>query len=109
MSFHGAPLAPVGAPMPPQGGAGPYVVVYNGAEDASVPPGDLAGFAAEMSNASARWELHDFYGARHAFTEPAFINASLANPQSPVEYSEHADRRSWESTLGLLALNFGRA
>lgn len=67
------------------------VLVLNGADDPHVPPDEVAAFEKEMRDANVDWQLVEYGGAVHAFTNP---NAG-ADPSKGAAYNAAADRRSW--------------
>lgn len=66
------------------------VLLLHGWNDPFAPPSDVLAIAAELTNASADWQLHAYGHARHAFT---FAGANM--PERGIVYDEAADRRSW--------------
>lgn len=90
-SFHGS-LGLAKAP-----GAGQMrarVVAYNGEADPFVSAEAIAGFKAEMEAAGAQYDLIQFPGAIHGFTNPK----ATENGQKfgiPLRYNQLADESSW--------------
>jgi dienelactone hydrolase len=68
------------------------VLVLTGADDPNVKADEITAFAAEMRNAGVKWNLVQYGGAVHAFTNPAAGN----DPSKGVAYNADADRRSWK-------------
>ena len=68
------------------------VMVCNGADDPSVPPKQQEDFAKEMRDANIDWQLINYGGAVHAFTQPGAGNDNSRG----AAYNEKADKRSWE-------------
>ena len=66
------------------------VLVFTGAEDRMVLPGDVLSFEDEMRAAHVDWELVRFGGAKHSFT---VWDANL--PDQGIQYNKAADKRSW--------------
>lgn len=69
------------------------VLVLNGADDTSVPDAHIAAFEKEMDAAGVDWQLVNFSGARHCFTQPEDANA---DPASNCRYDERASNRAFE-------------
>ena len=78
------------------------VLVLNGAADPMVPAEERAAFMKEMHDAAADWQLIEYGGAVHAFTNPDAGKAALPG----VAYDERADRRSWQALEAALAEAF---
>ncbi len=93
VSFHGA----LDTPHPEKSKPKARILVCHGADDPHVPPERVAAFADEMRRAKADWELIQYGGAVHSFTE----REAGSDPTKGVAYHERADRRSWESMLSL--------
>jgi dienelactone hydrolase len=90
VSFHGG----LDSPHPEDGkNIHCKVLSLHGADDPYVPAKDLAAFEDEMRQAKVDWQLIQYGGAVHAFTDS---NAG-SDPQRGAAYNERADRRSWES------------
>ena len=68
------------------------LLVLNGADDASVPDTQIAGFEKEMNAAGADWQFVNFSGARHCFAEPE--NADNP-PEDNCRYDERAAKRAY--------------
>lgn len=68
------------------------VLALHGADDPFVPAKDLAAFEEEMRGAGVDWQLIQYGGAVHSFTD---WNAGADNSRGAA-YNETADRRSWE-------------
>ena len=69
------------------------VLALHGADDPNVPKKDLAAFEDEMRKAKVDWELVQYGGAVHSFTD---WNAGNDNSKGAA-YNEKADKRSWEA------------
>jgi len=67
------------------------VLALHGADDPFVPAQDVAAFCAEMRDAKVDWELVQYGGAVHSFTDWG-ADGSMKGAQ----YNERADKRSWE-------------
>ena len=66
------------------------VIAFHGWDDPLVPPEQVTGLAAELTEASADWQIHAYGGAMHAFTNP-----QANDPDFGTVYSERATRRAW--------------
>jgi len=98
-SFHGS----LGSASP----AAPGVIkarllVATGADDPMVPVQQVADFVTEMTKAGAELELLSFPGVVHGFTNPA-ATAKGKEFDMPLAYDAHADTRSWQALLNMLA------
>ena len=92
VSFHGN----LNTPRPAgEGDINGPVLVLHGAADPLVPPEEVAGFREEMANADADWQLIEYGGAVHAFTNPDAGD----DPTQPLAYDRKADRRSLRHML----------
>lgn len=69
----------------------PKVLALHGYDDPMAQPQDMVGFADEMTEAQADWQLHAFGKTMHAFT-----NKDANDPGFGTVYSASADQRSWE-------------
>jgi dienelactone hydrolase len=88
VSFHGA----LDSPKPEDGkNIKTRVLALHGADDPFVPAQDVAAFCAEMRDAKVDWELVQYGGAVHSFTDWG-ADGSMKGAQ----YNERADKRSWE-------------
>jgi dienelactone hydrolase len=89
VSFHGG----LDSPTPEDGRKIKCkVLALHGADDPFVPAKDLAAFEAEMRAAKVDWQLIQYGGAVHSFTDWK-ADGSMKGAQ----YNEPADRRSWEA------------
>lgn len=68
------------------------VLACHGADDPFVPAKDLAGFEQEMRDGGVDWQLVQYGGAVHSFTDWN-ADGSLKGAQ----YNKRADQRSWEA------------
>jgi dienelactone hydrolase len=101
VSFHGG----LDSPHPEDGrNIRCKVLALHGADDPHVSAKDLAAFEDEMRQAKVDWQLVEYGGAVHAFTDWTAGN----DPQKGVAYNERADRRSWEAMRAFFAEIFGR-
>jgi dienelactone hydrolase len=98
-SFHGS----LGTEKPATTGAiKARLLVATGADDPMVPAQQVGDFVVEMSNAGAELELLSFPGVVHGFTNPA-ASAKGKEFEMPLAYDAHADARSWQALLEMLA------
>lgn len=93
VSFHGL-LPPTGLP-PAKITA--KVLALHGNDDPMAPTDAVVAFGKEMTAAGADWQLHNYGGTMHAFTNP-----EANNPGFGTLYNSAADRRSWRSLLNFL-------
>jgi dienelactone hydrolase len=89
VSFHGD-LSP--APTPSTS-IKPLILVCHGADDTFVPQTAVTAFIEEMKKAGANFQINEYSGAVHTFTNP---DAGKANLQG-VAYNKQADERSWRA------------
>lgn len=88
VSFHGG----LDSPKPEDGRQIKCrVLALHGADDPFELPTDLAAFADEMRQAGVDWQLIQYGGAVHSFTDWS-ADGSLPG----AKYNERADKRSWE-------------
>ena len=97
-SFHGnlstqQPMA--------QGAYRGRIFVAAGAADPFVPKEQVEAFKQEMDAAGASYEVVEYEGAKHSFTNPAATEAG-AKYQLPLEYDAEADHASWQKLSALL-------
>ena len=96
VSFHGG----LDSPTPADGrNIKCKVLACHGADDPFEKPADLAAFENEMRAARVDWQLIQYGGAVHSFTQP---NAGNDNSKGAA-YNEKADKRSWEAMQQFLA------
>ena len=96
VSFHGALVPPTNIEK-----IDASVLVCNGAADAFVSSESIQKFEAEMEKIDADYQLINYGGARHGFTNPDAGEFGIEN----LKYDEAADERSWslmQSFLGEL-------
>ncbi len=91
-SFHGT-LSPQGPPAQ-RGLFKAKVLVLHGADDALVPPEQVAAFKKEMDAAGVDYRFIEYPGAQHAFTNPEATERG-AKLKMPLAYDEAADTQSW--------------
>lgn len=75
------------------------ILVCHGAIDPHVPLADVTGFAEEMDQAGADWQLIMYGGAMHGFTH----KHAVAGATPGVAYDARADRRSFAAVRAFLA------
>ena len=80
------------------------VLALHGADDPYVTQAEVSGFMDEMRSAGMDWQLVQYSGAVHAFSNPK----SGDDPSKGVAYNEVADRRSWAEMTRFLADIFPR-
>jgi dienelactone hydrolase len=93
VSFHG------GLETPSPAAAGQIkakILVCGGGDDAFVPDKQVEAFKEEMRHARANWELIEYGGAHHAFTNPKADQFGIPN----IKYNKQADERSWAAMKG---------
>ena len=89
VSFHGG----LDSPKPEDGkNIKCKVLACHGADDPFVPAKDLAAFQDEMKSSGADWQLIQYGGAVHSFTDWGATGAMKG-----AQYNEKADKRSWEN------------
>lgn len=98
VSFHGGLAAGEGMEAP-AGGVKAAVLVCHGAVDPYVPDEEVAGFAEEMREAGADWQIVAYGDAVHAFTQ----KMAGDDPSKGAAYNEAADRRSWAAMRSFFA------
>ena len=91
VSYHGS-LKPITPAEPGQVKA--QVLVFNGGADPMVKPEDVAAFAKEMEAAGAAFELVNFPGVKHSFTNPE-ADQFAKEFNLPLAYDADADAKSW--------------
>jgi dienelactone hydrolase len=74
------------------------VLVFNGAADPFVPSEQVAAFEAEMEQAGVEYELENYAGVKHSFTNPD-ADSFAQRFDMPLAYDEKADKDSWQRTL----------
>lgn len=105
VSFHGSLLA--GAPAQ-KGRVKARVLVLNGADDPFVTAEQRAAFRQDMEQAGAKYEMIDYPGAKHSFTNP---DADRFGKQYklPLAYDASADKKSWQKMQEFLREVFATA
>lgn len=92
-SFH----ALLGAPDHNTESINTPLLVMHGHDDPMAPPSDVSALQKELSEAGADWQLHEFGGAMHAFTNPLANDVDFG-----TVYDELSDKRSWKMLLDFL-------
>jgi len=67
------------------------VLVLHGAADPHEKPADLAAFQKELADAKVDWQLVEYGGAVHCFTD----KTAGSDPSAGCAYDAIADARSW--------------
>jgi dienelactone hydrolase len=91
VSFHGGLQTAAPAEL---GAVKPKVLVCTGADDPMIPPDQVVAFEAEMRAADADWQVINYGGTVHSFTNP---DAGKTVALDGVAYNERTDRRSWKA------------
>jgi dienelactone hydrolase len=94
VSLHGGLIkgsAPTVTPIKPK------ILVLHGWNDPYVAVEHVTGFAAEMEEAGADWQLHAYGRTGHAFTNP-----HEPHVEENIGYQADSDRRSWKSLSDFL-------
>ncbi len=88
VSFHGG----LDSPSPSDGKKiKAKLLICHGADDPFVPAADIAAFQAELNAAKVDWQMINYSGAVHSFTQPMAGNDNSRG----AAYNELADKRSW--------------
>ncbi|MBZ5637507.1 MAG: dienelactone hydrolase family protein [Acidobacteriia bacterium] len=96
VSFHGG----LDSPAPADGmNIKAKILALHGADDPTISAENLAAFENEMRKAGVDWQLVEYGGAVHAFTNPAAGNDNSKG----AAYNERADRRSWAAMRDFFA------
>jgi dienelactone hydrolase len=103
-SFHGN-LA-TKAPMQPGAFEG-KIFVAHGAADPFVPPEQVVALRKELDDAKADYEIVEYAGAVHAFTNPA-ADENKAKFNLPLAYDAKADADSWQKLTEKLTQVWGK-
>jgi dienelactone hydrolase len=78
------------------------ILVAAGAADPFVPPEQVSAFRQEMDAAGANYELVEYPGVKHGFTNPGATELGTKYG-IPLEYNAEADADSWARLTSLLA------
>lgn len=81
------------------------VLVCNGRADQMVTREQIQKFKNEMEKVDAKFELREYDGATHAFTNPAATETGKKF-NMPIAYNETADKASWQDMLDFFDANF---
>jgi dienelactone hydrolase len=96
VSFHGG----LDSPTPADGkNIRCKVLACHGADDPFVSAKDLAAFEDELRAAKVDWQLIQYGGAVHSFTQPMAGNDNSKG----AAYNEKADKRSWQAMKDFFA------
>lgn len=99
VSFHGN----LDSYLPAEKTPNAAILVLNGADDTSVPREQVTGFEAEMTRVGADWQLVDFGGARHCFSQ----ESDAGNPpDSNCRYDARAAARAFAMMRAFLHERF---
>lgn len=102
VSFHGS----LGTASPAKPGAvKARILVFNGADDPFNPPETVQAFEKEMSAANANYELVDYAGVKHSFTNPDADDYGRRF-NMPLAYNAAADAASWKRMQSFLKSAF---
>lgn len=74
------------------------ILALHGADDPFVSPAEVTAFESEMRNAHVDWQLVQYGGAVHAFTNEKVDALNLEG----AKYNANADRRSFEALAAFL-------
>lgn len=97
-SFHGS----LGSDTPAaKDSIKPALIVFNGEADKMSPPEQVKAFEAEMQAAGANYELINYPGVMHSFTNPE-ADAFAKKFNMPLAYDKAADEDSWNKLQGFL-------
>jgi dienelactone hydrolase len=80
------------------------VLALNGADDSSVTAEQIAAFEQEMKAADADWQLVNFGGARHCFSQPEDADKP---PGDNCRYNARAAKRAFEMMYDFFREQFG--
>lgn len=103
-SFHGS----LSTATPPEKGAvKARILVANGADDPFVKPEEIKIFKAQMDAVGADYQLINYPGAKHSFTNP---DADRYGQQFglPLAYNADADKASWTAMQQMFTEVFSR-
>lgn len=96
VSFHGGLASTVKA-----GAIKAKILAINGLADPMVPAKERAGFEKEMKAAKAEYQMINYPGATHAFTNPKATEVGKRY-NIPIAYNKKADEGSWKDLLQFL-------
>ncbi len=90
VSFHGG----LGTQRPAEAGqVKAKILICNGADDPFVPASQVNAVAEEFTKAGADWQIINYGGAKHSFTNPDA--GKIGNPA--LSYNKLVDERSWNA------------
>lgn len=90
VSFHGG----LDSPTPADGkNVKCSILVCHGADDPFVPAKDIESFSKELNEAKVDWQMINYSGAVHSFTDKRAGNDNSRG----AAYNEKADKRSWQA------------
>lgn len=78
------------------------VLALHGYADPMVLPDAVRGFAIEMTEAKADWQIHAYGHTYHSFTDP-----SANSPEMGIMYNATAEARAWVAAVNFLGELFG--
>jgi dienelactone hydrolase len=79
----------------------PEILVLNGASDPMVPKKEVNAFKKEMKKVGAKFQVKEYTGATHAFTNPKATETGKKY-NIPIAYNEEADKDSWKELMEFL-------
>jgi len=102
VSFHGG----LDSPAPADGKMiKAKLLICHGADDPFVPAADIAAFQAEVNAAKVDWQMIQYSGTVHSFTQPMAGNDNSRG----AAYNALADKRSWLAMRTFFDEVFGTA
>jgi dienelactone hydrolase len=78
------------------------IIVFNGADDPMIPAEQVAAFRQEMTAAGVDFQLINYPGAKHSFTNPR-ADEYGKKFEIPLAYNAQADQQSWQTLREFLA------
>jgi dienelactone hydrolase len=103
-SFHGS----LGSMFTPaKGGVKAEILVANGADDPMVTAEQIEAFKKEMDAAEATYQIRNYPGAKHSFTNPGADSVGIKY-NLPLAYNKEADEKSWQAMQELLTRAFAK-
>jgi dienelactone hydrolase len=101
VSFHGG----LDSPAPADGkNIKAKLLICHGADDPFVSAADIAAFQAEVNAAKVDWQMINYSGAVHSFTQPMAGNDNSRG----AAYNAAADKRSWVAMQSFFNELFGK-